>query len=160
MENFSDYTKLVIARMGSNPEEFMPHSPKHRWDTLVMALQDIARDSAIVKAKALWALPKEEVSAMLETYRAIYLADMYKNMLQQILGGMDSGTTATRKDPVPQYEYDPQSRLQQAHTAFNDAARQAWDGANNPYLNARQQNSLRQSSIGQAFNDASNYGRL
>lgn len=148
MENFSDYTKLVIARMGSNPEEFMPHSPKHRWETLVMALRDIARDPATIQAKALWALPKEEVSAMLETYRAIYLADMYKHMMQQILGGMDSGTTATRKDPVPQYEYDPQM----ARNAY--ASRQGWENA------LRQQNSLQQSSIGQAFNDASNYGRL
>jgi|LakMenE18May11ns_1017448.scaffolds.fasta_scaffold9933189_2 hypothetical protein len=148
MENFSDYTKLVIARMGSNPEEFMPHSPKHRWDTLVMALQDIARDPDIVRAKALWALPKEEVSAMLETYRAIYLADMYKNMLQQILGGADSGTTDTRKGTVPQYEYDPQM----ARNAY--ASKQGWENA------LRQQNSLQQSSIGQAFNDASNYGRL
>jgi hypothetical protein len=127
MENFSDYTKLVIARMGSNPEEFMPHSPKRRWETLAMALEDIARGSATVQVKVLWALPKEEVSAMLETYRAICLADMYKHMMQQILGGMDSGTTIMRN--TPQYEYDPQSRLQQ-------------------------------SSIGQAFNDASNYGRL
>jgi hypothetical protein len=129
MENFSDYTKLVIARMGSNPEEFMPHSPKRRWETLAMALEDIARGSATVQVKVLWALPKEEVSAMLETYRAICLADMYKHMMQQILGGMDSETTDTWKGTVPRYEYDPQSRLQQ-------------------------------SSIGQAFNDASNYGRL
>jgi hypothetical protein len=158
MENFSDYTKLVIARMGSNPEEFMPHSPKRRWETLAMALEDIARGSTTVQVKVLWALPKEEVSAMLETYRAICLADMYKHMMQQILGGMDSGTTDTRKGAVPQYEYDPQSKLQQG---YNDAARQAWNGANNPYLNnIQQQNRLQQSSIGQAFNDASNYGRL
>jgi hypothetical protein len=155
MENFSDYTKLVIARMGSNPEEFMPHSPKRRWETLAMALEDIARGSTTVQVKVLWALPKEEVSAMLETYRAICLADMYKNMMQQILGGMDSGTTDTRKGTVPQYEYDPQM----ARNAY--ASRQGWDSANNPYLNnIQQQNRLQQSSIGQAFNDASNYGRL
>lgn len=88
-KNFSDYTNLVLDRMASNPEEFMHHSPKSRWNTLIENLQDIARNPTDNIARSLWALPKEEIDALVEAYRHIYLKDMHKHMLHQILSGSD-----------------------------------------------------------------------
>lgn len=88
-KNFSDFTNLVLDRMASNPEEFMHHSPKSRWNTLIENLQDVARDPANNIARSLWALPKEEIDALVEAYRHIYLKDMHKHMLHQILSGSD-----------------------------------------------------------------------
>ena len=84
MESFSDYTQLVLARMQTNPEEFMHYSPKGRWETLIEALQEVARGG---RYGALWALSKEEVDVLLATYRTIYLQDMHKHMLEQIVSG-------------------------------------------------------------------------
>ena len=119
MENFSDYTKLVIARMESNPEEFMHYGPKRRWETLVATLQDVARDPNATSSKILWALPKEEVKAMLETYRNIYLVSMYKHMLHQIVSGADF-ETGLNPTPKPQYEYDPNFQMFTGGTKFTD----------------------------------------
>jgi hypothetical protein len=88
-KNFSDYTNLVLERMASNPEEFMHHSPRPRWISLVETLQDVARKPEENHARSLWALPKEEIDAMVEAYRHIYLRDMHKHMLHQILSGSD-----------------------------------------------------------------------
>jgi len=88
-KNFSDYTNLVLDRMASNPEEFMHHSPKSRWSTLIENLQDVARNPTENFARSLWALPKEEIDALVEAYRHIYLKDMHKHMLHQILSGSD-----------------------------------------------------------------------
>lgn len=88
-KNFSDYTNLVLDRMASNPEEFMHHSPKSRWITLIETLQDIARDPINSSSRSLWALSKEETDALVEAYRHIYLKDMHKHMLHQILSGSD-----------------------------------------------------------------------
>lgn len=88
-KNFSDYTNLVLDRMASNPEEFMHHSPKSRWNTLIENLQDVARNPTENFARSLWALPKEEIDALVEAYRHIYLKDMHKHMLHQILSGSD-----------------------------------------------------------------------
>ena len=84
MESFSDYTQLVLARMQTNPEEFMHYSPRGRWETVIEALQEVARGG---RYGALWALSKEEVDVLLATYRTIYLQDMHKHMLEQILSG-------------------------------------------------------------------------
>jgi hypothetical protein len=84
MESFSDYTQLVLARMQTNPEEFMHYSPRGRWETLIEALQEVARGG---RYGALWALSKEEVDVLLATYRTIYLKDMHKHMLEQIVSG-------------------------------------------------------------------------
>jgi len=89
-KNFSDYTNLVLDRMASNPEEFMHHSPRPRWISLVESLQAVARNpEENHQARSLWALPKEEVDAMIEAYRHIYLRDMHKHMLHEILSGSD-----------------------------------------------------------------------
>jgi len=80
MESFSDYAQLVLARMRTNPEEFMHYSPRSRWETLIEALQEVARGG---RYGALWALSKEEVDVLLATYRTIYL----KHMLEQIVSG-------------------------------------------------------------------------
>ena len=88
-KNFSDYTNLVLERMASNPEEFMHHSPRPRWISLVENLQDVARNPEENNARSFWALPKEEVDAMVEAYKHIYLRDMHKHMLHQILSGSD-----------------------------------------------------------------------
>jgi hypothetical protein len=88
-KNFSDYTNLVLERMASNPEEFMHHSPRPRWISLVENLQDVARNPTENNARSLWAVPKEEVDAMVEAYKHIYLKDMHKHMLHQILSGSD-----------------------------------------------------------------------
>ena len=89
-KNFSDYTNLVLERMASNPEEFMHHSPRPRWISLVESLQAVARNpEENHHARSLWALPKEEVDAMIEAYRHIYLRDMHKHMLHEILSGSD-----------------------------------------------------------------------
>jgi hypothetical protein len=88
-KNFSDYTNLVLDRMASNPEEFMHHSPRSRWGTLIENLQDVARNPTENFARSLWALPKEEIDALVEAYRHIYLKDMHKHMLHQILSGSD-----------------------------------------------------------------------
>ena len=89
-KNFSDYTNLVLERMASNPEEFMHHSPRPRWISLVESLQAVARNPEENHARSLWALPKEEVDAMIEAYRHIYLRDMHKHMLHEILSGSDA----------------------------------------------------------------------
>lgn len=90
-KNFSDYTNLVLDRMASNPEEFMHHSPRPRWISLVESLQAVARNpEENHHARALWALPREEVDAMIEAYRHIYLRDMHKHMLHEILSGSDA----------------------------------------------------------------------
>jgi hypothetical protein len=56
---------------------------------LVENLQDVARNPTENNARSLWAVPKEEVDAMVEAYKHIYLKDMHKHMLHQILSGSD-----------------------------------------------------------------------
>jgi hypothetical protein len=95
---------------------------------LVATLQDVARDPNATSSKILWALPKEEVKAMLETYRKIYLVSMHRHMLHQIVSGVDSVLGMAQ----PQYEYDPNLQIGKGGTGFTGIARQSWDAAINP----------------------------
>lgn len=109
-KNFSDYTNLVLERMASNPEEFMHHSPRPRWISLVENLQDVARNPEENNARSLWAVPKEEVDAMVEAYKHIYLKDMHKHMLHQILSGSDVTAPPPMTMRTPNFVYKAKDR--------------------------------------------------
>ena len=96
MSEFSDFTKLVLDRMDTNPHEF---ETNNRWDTLVRALEGIAAgDKENRYARTLWAMPEEEVNVLLDKYRKVYLARLHKEMLKNIISGDDLHRT--------QYAYD------------------------------------------------------
>lgn len=92
----SDFTKLVLARMVSNPDEFEPNS---RWDNLVRGLEEYARgDTEGRYVKTLWALEPIEIDTLLDKYRRVYLARLHKQMLKNIVSGNDLG-------PSPEQTY-------------------------------------------------------
>jgi uncharacterized surface protein with fasciclin (FAS1) repeats len=86
---FSDFTKLVLARLETNPDEFQMNG---RWDTLVRALEAHATgDTDNRYAKVLWPLNDDEHRAIFEAYRKAYLARLHKDMLKNIVSGNDLG---------------------------------------------------------------------
>jgi hypothetical protein len=85
----SDFTKLVLARLETNPDEFTMHG---RWDTLVRALEAHALgDTESKYARTLWPLGDAERDVMFEAYRKMYLARLHKDMLKNIVSGNDLG---------------------------------------------------------------------
>jgi hypothetical protein len=96
MAEFSDFTKLVLDRMETNPDEF---EAGNRWDTLVRALEARAiGDFENRYAKTLWPLEPLEIEAIMSKYRKLYLARIHKDMLRNIVSGADKERT--------QYAYD------------------------------------------------------
>jgi len=94
MSEFSDFTKLVLDRMETNPDEF---EAGNRWDTLVRALEARAiGDFENRYAKTLWPLEPLELEALMSKYRKLYLARIHKDMLRNIVSGAD-------KEPRTQY---------------------------------------------------------
>ncbi len=83
----SDFTKLVLARLETNPDEFQLNG---RWDTLVRGLEAVAADDTESRyIRTLWPLTDHERSVMLEAYRKAYLARLHKDMLKNIVSGDD-----------------------------------------------------------------------
>jgi len=150
-KNFSDYTNLVLDRMASNPEEFMHHSPKSRWNTLIENLQDVARNPKEENyARSLWALPKEEINALVEAYRHIYLKDMHKHMLHQILSGSD--VTAP-----PPMTATTANLLYKANNRYSTGWADPTIAIGQPTFPVGQTDEY---DIGQTVNDSPNYNRF
>jgi uncharacterized surface protein with fasciclin (FAS1) repeats len=86
---FSDFTKLVLARLETNPDEFQLGG---RWDTLVRGLEAYAIDETENRYhRTLWPLTDHERTTILEAYRKAYLARLHKDMLKNIVSGNDLG---------------------------------------------------------------------
>lgn len=101
MSEISDFTKLVLDRMETNPDEFVHIGGNYtRWQGLVQGLEELARgDTEGRYIKVLWPLTDEERGMLLEKYRKIYLAELHKDMLKNIVSGND-------KEPRRKYAYD------------------------------------------------------
>lgn len=83
----SDFTKLVLARLETNPDEFQLGN---RWDTLVRGLEAYAIDETDNRYhRVLWPLTDHERATILEAYRKAYLARLHKDMLKNIVSGDD-----------------------------------------------------------------------
>lgn len=147
-KNFSDYTNLVLDRMASNPEEFMHHSPKARWGTLIENLQDVARNPKENLARSLWALPKEEIDALVEAYRHIYLKDMHKHMLHQIVSGVQETFQTLAPRPI-----DPNTLVYKAQNRYAT-------GLTDPRIALGSPRTTEEYDIGQTVNDSPNYNRF
>ena len=92
----SDFTKLVLARLETNPDEFQLGG---RWDTLVRGLEAYAIDETENRYhRTLWPLTDHERTTILEAYRKAYLARLHKDMLKNIVSGNDLG-------PSPEQTY-------------------------------------------------------
>jgi hypothetical protein len=92
MAEFSDFTKLVLARMESNPEEFctLHMTGYSRWQGLTRGLEALARGDTHAKDfGVLWPLTDEERAALLESYRKLYLNELHRDMLKNIVSGAD-----------------------------------------------------------------------
>ena len=92
-DNFSDFTKLVLARMESNPEEFCTvytTGGYSRWQGLTRGLEALARNDTHTKDfGVLWPLTDEERAALLDSYRKLYLNELHRDMLKNIVSGAD-----------------------------------------------------------------------
>jgi len=83
----SDFTKLVLARLETNPDEFQLGG---RWDTLVRGLEAHAINETESRyLRTLWPLTAHELATILEAYRKAYLARLHKDMLKNIVSGDD-----------------------------------------------------------------------
>ena len=94
MSEISDFTKLVLDRMETNPDEFVSIGTGNytRWQGLVNGLEELARGETDGRfIKVLWPLTDEERAMLLEKYRKIYLAELHKDMLKNIVSGNDKG---------------------------------------------------------------------
>lgn len=91
MAEFSDFTKLVLDRMDTNPEEFAAIGNNYtRWHGLAQGLEELARgDTEGRFIKVLWPLSDHERNVLLEKYRKIYLSELHKDMLKNIVSGND-----------------------------------------------------------------------
>jgi hypothetical protein len=85
----SDFTKLVLARLETNPDEFQLGG---RWDTLVRGIEAYVRgDQEDRYYRTLWPLDDPEVRLIVAAYRKAYLARLHKDMLKNIVSGNDLG---------------------------------------------------------------------
>jgi hypothetical protein len=83
----SDFTKLVLARLETNPDEFQLGG---RWDTLVRGIEAFVRgDQEDRYYRTLWPLDDPEVRLIVAAYRKAYLARLHKDMLKNIVSGDD-----------------------------------------------------------------------
>jgi hypothetical protein len=82
--NYSDFTRLMLARMESNPDEF---SENGRWSNLTLGLQELAQGRPDHYARSLWSLNAEELAALITVYKRVYTNDMHKRSLRRIIEG-------------------------------------------------------------------------
>lgn len=83
----SDFTKLVLARLETNPDEFQIGG---RWDTLVRGIESFVRgDQEDRYYRTLWPLDDPEIHVIVKAYRKAYLARLHKDMLKNIVSGDD-----------------------------------------------------------------------
>ena len=105
MSEISDFTKLALDRMETNPDEFVHIGGNYtRWQGLVQGLEELARNETDGRfIKVLWPLTDEERGMLLEKYRKIYLAELHKDMLKSIISGEDKhyGKTLGSNDINP-----------------------------------------------------------
>lgn len=86
-----EFVQLVLARMDTNPEEFMQRAPNFRWATLVNGIVDTAMgDTESSGARSLWALEPHELEAITTKYKAIYLEQQKREFLKNILSGNET----------------------------------------------------------------------
>jgi len=89
----SDFTKLVLARLETNPDEFQLGG---RWDTLVRGIEAYVRgDQEDRYYRTLWPLDDPE-RLIIAAYRKAYLARLHKDMLKNIVSGDDLKTNDIR----------------------------------------------------------------
>ncbi len=87
MSDLSDFTKLVLARLETNPDEFQIGG---RWDTLVRGIEAYVRgDKDDRYYRTLWPLDDPEIHVIVAAYRKMYLARLHKDMLKNIVSGDD-----------------------------------------------------------------------
>lgn len=87
MSDHSDFTKLVLARLETNPDEFQLGG---RWDTLVRGIEAYVRDDKDDRYyRTLWPLDDPEIHVIVAAYRKMYLARLHKDMLKNIVSGDD-----------------------------------------------------------------------
>lgn len=87
MSDISDFTKLVLARLETNPDEFQIGG---RWDTLVRGIEAYVRgDKDDRYYRTLWPLDDPEIHVIVAAYRKAYLARLHKDMLKNIVSGED-----------------------------------------------------------------------
>jgi hypothetical protein len=99
-----EFVQLVLARMDTNPEEFIEGDPKHRWGALSRGLIDWAMEQTDTSsARTLWALEPHEREALTTKYKAIYLEKEKRAFLKNILGGneIQSKKVQVVKKPGP-----------------------------------------------------------
>jgi hypothetical protein len=84
----SDFVKLVLDRMDTNPEEFIEGDTKHRWGTLVRGIVDwVMGETDTSSARSLWALEPHEREAITTKYKVLYLESQKRAFLKNILSG-------------------------------------------------------------------------
>lgn len=88
------FVSLVLARMDTNPSEFIEGDPNFRWSHLVDAIRahvapnaPIARLGASPAPIVHWALDKEELDALAAKYRQIYRSFLKTSFLKHLLEG-------------------------------------------------------------------------
>ena len=85
-----DFVKLVLSRMDSNPDEFEQYG---RWNALCESLERYAGayvgNRPLPDRHVLWAYDEFEIDLMVAKYREIYRAREYKNMLKNLLVGVE-----------------------------------------------------------------------
>ena len=87
----SDFVKLVLDRMDTNPEEFIDGDPKHRWGTLTRGIIDRSVGEADTSSsRSLWALEPHELAAITTKYKALYLESQKRAFLKNILSGEEA----------------------------------------------------------------------
>jgi hypothetical protein len=103
MSDLSDFTKLVLARLETNPDEFQLGG---RWDTLVRGIEAYVRgDEDDRYYRTLWPLDDPERDVIVAAYRKAYLARLHKDMLKNIVSGDDLHHTKS------QYVYDTDVKI-------------------------------------------------
>jgi len=100
-----EFVQLVLARMDTNPEEFIEGDPKHRWGALSRGLVDwVMGETDTSSARSLWALEPHEREALTTKYKAIYLEREKRAFLKNILGGNEiqskKGTIVKKPGPL------------------------------------------------------------
>ena len=140
MSEFSDFTKLVLDRMETNPDEFEANA---RWDTLVRGLEAHAiGDFDNRYAKTLWALEPLEIEAIMAKYRKLYLARIHKELLKNIVSGDDLHRT--------QYAYDSGNDVNPLKPMTGSTLR----GATGSVMTTAAMKSTMLSTLGQEFDKA------